>query len=159
MRYPRWFRLLLAALVLQLSTLDPLWAQGELSFTRQDFGVGDGPGSVTVGDFNGDGRQDLATAVFGGVSILLGNGDGTFEPAQDFGVQEFARSVTVGDFNGDGRQDLATSGSVNSVYILLGNGDGTFEPAQDCGIGGSAGSVTVGDFNQHSRFRHHSRYT
>jgi hypothetical protein len=118
--------------------------------SAQDFGVGEAPFSVTIGDFNGDGQQDLATASNAdhSVSILLGNGDGTFEPAQDVGVGEVPTSVTVGDFNGDGRQDLATARvGVNIVSILLGNGDGTFEPAQDFGVGGGPFSITVGDFN------------
>lgn len=75
MTYPRWFGLLLVALVLQLSIVDPLWAQSEVSFTRQGFGVGAGPFAVTVGDFNGDSQQDLATAnsLSATVSVLLGN--------------------------------------------------------------------------------------
>ncbi len=119
MSYPRWFRLLLAALVLQLSTVDPLRAQGELSFTRQDLVVGGPPESVTVGDFDGDSQQDLATANSSGgtVSILLGQGDGTFEPAQDFGVGGPPVSVTVGDFNGDSQQDLATTKMSRSMAI------------------------------------------
>jgi hypothetical protein len=84
------------------------------------------PRSVAVGDFNGDGKQDLATAYFGtdpgglrsGVSVLLGNGNGTFAPRADFATGHFPRSVAVGDFNADGRQDLAIS-LANSVSVLL----------------------------------------
>ena len=95
-----------------LLVVDAVWAQREVSFiARRDFRVGAPPQSVTVGDFNGDGRQDLATASLGAnsVSILLGQGDGTFQAAPDVGVGARPRSVTVGDFNGDGQQDLATA--------------------------------------------------
>ena len=93
---------------------------------------------MAVGDFNGDGRQDLAVANQGSatVSILLGNGNGTFGAATNFGVGFIPFSVAVGDFNGDGSQDLAVAnqGSAN-VSILLGNGNGTFGAATNFGAG------------------------
>jgi hypothetical protein len=64
--------------------VDAVWGQGGVSFIApiREFRVGRIPLSVTVGDFNGDGRQDLATANFSStVSILLGRGDGSFETA------------------------------------------------------------------------------
>src|SRR5438034_809369 len=74
-------------------------------------GVGTSPFSVALGDFNGDGKQDLATANFtsNNVSILLGTGTGTFGAATNFAVGSVPQSVAVGDFNGDGKQDLATA--------------------------------------------------
>ena len=116
--------------------------------------VGTSPRSVTVGDFNGDGRLDLATANGSArhVSILLGQGDGTFQAAQDFGGGSEPVSVTVGDFNGDGRLDLATANVVaDSVSILLGQGDGTFGAPRTLAVGAFPGSVTVGDFNGDGR--------
>src|SRR5579871_1209033 len=72
--------------------------------------VGVGPSAVAVGDFNGDGRIDLVVPNLGtgkgsSISILLGNGDGTFLPAMSTVVGSPARSIAVGDFNGDGRAD------------------------------------------------------
>jgi len=87
---------------------------------------------VSVGDFNGDGRQDLAVANLGSddVSILLGNGDGTFETAVNFGAGGQPISVGAEDFNGDGKPDLAVANSSSAdVSILLGDGNGTFQPA------------------------------
>ncbi len=110
------------------------------------------PVSVAVGDFNGDGKPDLAVANYDSsdVSIFLGNGDGTFTLASNLypGGYE-VRSVAVGDFNGDGKLDLAVANyGSNSVSIFLGNGDGTFTAtAQSPATGVAPISVAVGDFN------------
>jgi hypothetical protein len=112
--------------------------------------------AVVVGDFNGDGKLDLAVANgncalpspedvpvcgTGSVGILLGNGDGSFQAAVRFStVDAFAFTLTTGDFNGDGRLDLAVGntncedlrgscGVSSSIAILQGKGDGTFATA------------------------------
>ncbi len=77
-----------------------------------------------MGDFNGDGALDLVVANFGSgnVSVLLGNGDGTFRAAVDYGAGSGPRSVAVGDFNGDGKVDLAVAnGGSNNVSVLINN--------------------------------------
>src|SRR5207244_7714188 len=81
-----------------------------------------GPTSVAVGDFNGDGRQDLAVANNGSnnVSVLLGAAAGGFSAALNFAVDTGPVSVAVGDFDGDGKQDLATANDgSNNVSVLL----------------------------------------
>jgi hypothetical protein len=105
---------------------------------------------VTVGDFNGDGKSDLATAnrTNDNVSVLLGTGTGSFGTATNFAVGSSPYSVTVGDFNGDGKSDLATANlSSNNVSVLLGTGTGSFGTATNFTVGISPRSVTVGDFN------------
>src|SRR5262245_43406680 len=76
-----------------------------------NYGAGSNLYSVAVGDFDGDGKPDLATANSGGlsgnVSVLLGKGDGTFKTAVNYGAGRHPFSVAVGDFNGDGKPDLA----------------------------------------------------
>ena len=89
-----------------------------------NFAVGSSPCSVAVGDFNGDTFLDLAVAncVSSNVSILLGNGTGSFGTATNFAVGTDPVSVAVGDFNGDTFLDLAVANFVsNNVSILLGN--------------------------------------
>ena len=101
---------------------------------------------VAVGDFNGDGKADLAITEATGsmVNILLGNGDGTFQPAVPYGALGEAEAVAVADFNGDGKSDLAI-GTDEGISVLLGNGNGTFQPAVR--YESSGGAFTVADFN------------
>ena len=93
------------------------------------------PAAIGIGDFNGDGKQDLAVAnacgtdsncqTAGTVSVLMGNGDGTFAPAVNYVCVNEADSVVTADFNTDGKLDLAVAGV--GISVFLGNGDGTFQ--------------------------------
>jgi len=112
--------------------------------------TGQDPSSVAVGDFNGDGKLDLAVAnMWGGtVSILLGDGKGNFTLASSPHTGNTASSVAVGDFNGDGKLDLAVANmSDATVSILLGDGTGNFTLASSLAVGSWPISVAVGDFN------------
>jgi hypothetical protein len=145
-----------------------LLGNGDGTFqTAVSFGSGgEDTWSVAVADVNGDGKPDLlvtnvctsnSNCEVGSVSVLLGNGDGTFETAVSYGSGgESTRSVAVGDVNGDGKPDLLVTNQCTSnsncangtVSVLLGNGDGTFQTAVSYGSGGEdAFSVAVGDVN------------
>jgi type II secretory pathway component GspD/PulD (secretin) len=118
-------------------------------FPRTDFTVGHVPAGVASGDFNGDGKLDLAVTNQGDatVSILLGNGDGTFPTEKIFATGAGPTAVVVGDFNSDGKLDLAVSNFTdNTISILLGNGDGTFSAGTTvAGVTAPIAMVT-GDF-------------
>jgi hypothetical protein len=126
---------------------------------KTDFSVGSNPTSVAVGDFNGDGKLDLATANYddGTVSILLRNSANTgFDSQNSVAVGDFngdvgsnPYSVAVGDFNGDGKLDLAaTNFNGNSVSVLLRNSANTgFDTNTDFSVGSNPRSLAVGDFN------------
>lgn len=128
--------------------------------------------SVALGDLNGDGNLDLVVANFcqssgcnqgtnGVVSVLIGNGDGTFQPAQQYATGGFgSSSVAIGDFNGDGNADVVVANqcstssckSGGSVSILLGNGDGTLQAATNYSSGGyTTLSVAIADFNNNGK--------
>ena len=114
--------------------------------------AGSRPSSIAMGDFIGDGKLDLAVANADSinVTILLGNGDGTFVPtASSPSTGAAPSSIAMGDFNEDGKLDLAVANAGgNNVTILLGNGDGTFTPAASSPSTGSEPySIAVGDFN------------
>jgi len=125
-----------------------------LVFSRSDFLAGTGPRSACTADFNGDGRLDLAVAnvVANTVSVLLGNGDGTFQPHTDWATGNGPGFVMAGDFNGDGNPDLAVANSTsNTISILLGNGDGTFRTHVDYATGASPFSGGAADVNGDGR--------
>ena len=120
------------------------------SFTSPPFVQIIQPQLLAVGDFNGDGTPDLTVANYGDgtVGVLLGYGDGTFQPMTSYASGLNPSSVVVGDFNGDGKLDLAASdGGANTISVLLGNGDGTFQSVMRYAAGPYSHSLTMGDFN------------
>jgi hypothetical protein len=118
-----------------------------------NLGVGTSPESVLATDVNGDGKIDLVTANYnpyltGTVSVLLGNGNGTFKPEQEFPVGAGPRSVVAGDFNSDHKIDLAVADSADgTVAILAGNGDGTFGSPSFISVGSGPQFLAVTDVN------------
>ncbi|HET6218438.1 MAG TPA: FG-GAP-like repeat-containing protein [Acidobacteriaceae bacterium] len=115
---------------------------------------GQQPWNVVVGDINQDGFLDLAVAsdAAGSVSILQGNGDGTFKPViyVPTGATQVG-SVALADFNGDGYPDLATTSAPdNNVYILLNNATSTigFGTVKPYGMAGGPYYLTIGDFDR-----------
>jgi hypothetical protein len=130
-----------------------------------DSATGFDPVSVAIGDLNGDGRPDVATAgLFSTVaSVMLGNGDGTFGPRTDHstGGNEISesqvgdRAVAIGDLNGDGKPDLAVANGdfrpTGTVGVLLGNGDGTFRESSVYPTGAVPAAVAIGDLDGDGR--------
>ena len=115
------------------NTVSVLLGNGDGTFQpKTDYATGTSPSGVAVGDFNGDGKADIAVANTGAnsVSMLLGNGDGTFQPRTDIALPLTPVALTVGDFNGDGKADLAVAtenATTDDMTMLLGNGNGTFQ--------------------------------
>jgi YVTN family beta-propeller protein len=134
-----------------------LVGNGDGSFQGQStFPAGASPYSVITADFNGDGKLDLAVtnAVPSGgtVSILLGNGDGTFQSPVAYTAGADTLGVSTGDFNGDGKLDLAvTNDSASTISVLLGNGDGSFQSQLVFSATSGADGIATGDFNGDGR--------
>jgi hypothetical protein len=114
-----------------------------------NFVAGGSFSEISVGDFNRDGKLDIAAGEDPSPSVFLGNGDGTFQPRKRYQPRGASVPIT-GDFNGDGKLDLVAILS-HQLYLLLGNGDGTFQKPiklsasiESCGFGPT---LFVDDFN------------
>ena len=136
-----------------LTVLSGTECGGTFQFTSApDVGMGasSNPNSVAIGDFNNDGKQDLATAnqALAVVGIRLGNGAGGFSAMPDVSVGTFTRMDAIADFNNDGNQDLAVASQfTDSISIRLGDGTGNFSGTTNVSVQSSPLSVAVGDFN------------
>jgi hypothetical protein len=107
--------------------------------------TGQAPSMIGIGDFTGNGAEDLITLNGGSYSILLGNLDGP--PHHDYLLPgPTAFGFTLGDFNADGHLDFAVC-TDTGVYVFLGNGDGTFGPGVNYDTGAMLAGIVAGDFN------------
>jgi FG-GAP-like repeat len=111
------------------------------------------PVALAVGDFNGDGKEDLAVAEYGGtgksaVAILLGDGTGRFRVSATYPSGVETTGVTVADFNGDGHDDVAVANNAGSVKVFFGTGKGTLGKTTTYRLPGTNPiSIAAGDLN------------
>ena len=116
-----------------------------------NFSTAGHPVSMAVGDFNHDGRPDIAVATVNGVSVLLNGGGGAMTAPSNYYAYGGNAAVLTGDFNGDGNLDICVvPDSSNPVTLLCGDGKGSF-PVQSYPAGtgyGYSGGAAIGDFNK-----------
>jgi FG-GAP-like repeat/Abnormal spindle-like microcephaly-assoc'd, ASPM-SPD-2-Hydin len=134
-----------AALFSLVAAVTPAWAQFEARSTRT---IPSESVAIAVGDFNNDGKLDIAVLDGKGLSIALGNGDGTFQVPTTYPYMT-GSALAVGDFNGDGNLDIVATAAPYSkeVEVFLGNGDGTFQAPITSPTTEYPGAIVVGDFN------------
>ena len=117
-----------------------------------DYAIGGNPSAVAVADFNGDGKPDVVAAqsasTSNSVTVLLNNGDGTFQQGGTFAANQDPVAIVAADFNGDGRMDVAVANQLNNeVTVLLGNGDGTFQAPVAYAAGANPQGLAMADLN------------
>jgi hypothetical protein len=139
------------------SGLDVALGNGDGTFTQGSvILLGSYLSAIVTGDFNGDGKLDLAVTDSGGnaVIILLGNGDGTFGSPTTIPIGNYPTAIIAADFNNDGKLDLATANNGDgTVTLLLGNGDGTFTQASGSPytVGLGPYQLAAADFNGYGK--------
>jgi FG-GAP-like repeat/PASTA domain/FG-GAP repeat len=113
-----------------------------------------GPLSIAVGDLNGDGKPDLATAnpatdtSTDTVSVLLNRGDGSFRARRNYRTGGSPLALAIRDLNGDAKPELVTANyGASTVSVLLNKGDGSFQAKRDYAAGEYPRSVAIGDPN------------
>jgi serine/threonine protein kinase len=128
--------------------------KGDGSFTTaSNYAIGSYPEKmslvyVAAGDFNRDGRPDLAVADLNRtIHILLNRGDKGFDAVANYSLEATATSLVVADFNGDGFLDIVANKRGSTASILLGNGDGSFKKPASFGVANNAISIATGDLN------------
>src|SRR5215471_16950847 len=144
-RLPYRFSMQAALLLASLSAFGPA-ARAAGFQTAAIVPTGSHPRWVVIEDFNGDGNLDMAVpnSFSNNVTVLLGNGDGTFQSPLTFSAGQGPTFIGAADFNLDGKLDLAVSnGAGNNVSILIGNGDGTFGSPKDFPCGTNPQSLAI----------------
>src|ERR1017187_8049569 len=108
--------------------------------------------AVAIADLNRDGIPDIAAAVQSGVTLLKGNGDGTFTPGNTLALPHPAGTIVLTDLNHDGLIDVVTAGGwlyyTPSVTVFLATGGGAFGTPQSIPYPNGTFAVAVGDVNQ-----------
>jgi hypothetical protein len=113
--------------------------------------VGASPRSVATGDFDGSGTNDFAAANSGSgnISVVLNNGNGTYQNAVNYASGTNTYALVAADLNRDGRLDLAAASfGQNALMVLLGNGDGTFQAANSFSVGSGPDGIVAVDLNE-----------
>lgn len=121
---------------------------------KAEYSISLGPGSLALADVNGDGKLDVVTAANTvqaasnpAVSVLLGNGDGTYGGELKFTPASRFSSMATADLDGDHKADIVATTEAGTVSVLLAKGDGTFASPVDYTAGQTPVSVAVGDVN------------
>jgi hypothetical protein len=112
--------------------------------------TGAGPTNIATGDLNGDGKPDLVTVnrTARTVSILAGNGNGTFQPKVDYSIDFEPSNLVLGDFSSDGKLDILVAGNSTAFSVLINNGGGTFAPGIATTEYVGASTLPVADFDR-----------